>query len=63
MEASGRAKDLGIINIANSAPQVLAPVVAAPVVANLGGYSVLYGLMAFVTMLGGVLIYKVRSVR
>jgi MFS family permease len=61
--ASGRAKDLGIINIANSAPQVLAPVVAAPIVAYLGGYSVLYGLMALVTMVGGVLIYKVRSVR
>ena len=60
--AHGRAKDLGIINIANSAPQVLAPAVAAPIVAGLGGYPVLYGLTAIVTLLGGVFIYRVRSV-
>jgi len=60
--ATGRAKDLGIINIANSAPQVLAPALAAPVVAGLGGYPVLYVLTAVVTLLGGVFIYRVRSV-
>ena len=61
--ASGRAKDLGIINIANSAPQVLGPTLAAPIVAYLGGYPVLYAVTAVVTLLGGVFIYKVRSVR
>lgn len=61
--ASGRAKDLGIINIANSAPQVLGPAIAAPIVAYLGGYPVLYAVTAAVTLAGGVLIYKVRSVR
>jgi MFS family permease len=60
--ATGRAKDLGIINIANSAPQVLAPALAGPIVTNLGGYPVLYGLTALVTLLGGVLIHRVRSV-
>ncbi len=60
--AFGRAKDLGIINIANSAPQVLAPAIAAPIVAGLGGYPVLYGLTAVVTLLGGVLISRIRSV-
>ena len=60
--ATGRAKDLGIINIANSAPQVLAPALAAPIVATLGGYSVLYLLTAIVTLAGGVFIYRVRSV-
>lgn len=61
--ASGRAKDLGIINIANSAPQVLGPTIAAPVVAYLGGYPVLYGVTAVVTLLGGVFVYRIRSVR
>jgi MFS family permease len=61
--ATGRAKDLGIINIANSAPQVLAPALAGPIVAHLGGYPVLYAATAVVTLLGGVLIYRVRSVR
>jgi MFS family permease len=60
--ATGRAKDLGIINIANSAPQVLAPALAAPIVAVLGGYPVLYGLTAVVTVLGGVFVYKIQSV-
>src|SRR6476620_12590328 len=60
--ASGRAKDLGIINIANSAPQVAAPALAAPIVTYLGGYPVLYGLTAVVTVLGGVFVYRIRSV-
>ena len=60
--ATGRAKDLGIINIANSAPQVMAPALAAPIVSGLGGYPVLYGLTAVVTVLGGMFVYKIRSV-
>jgi MFS family permease len=60
---SDRAKDLGIVNIANSAPQVLAPAVAAPIVHWLGGYPVLYALTAVVTLLGGVFVYRIRSVR
>lgn len=60
--AEDRAKDLGIINIASSAPQVLAPVIAAPVVRSLGGYPVLYLLTAVVTLLGSVFVYRIRSV-
>jgi MFS family permease len=60
--AQTRAKDLGIINIANSAPQVAAPALAAPIVTGLGGYPLLYGLTALVTLLGGVLVYRIRSV-
>lgn len=61
--AAGRAKDLGIINIANSAPQVLAPAIAGPIVATLGGYPVLYAATAVVALLGGIFVYKIRSVR
>jgi MFS family permease len=57
-----RAKDLGIINIANSAPQVLGPAIAAPVVTYLGGYSVLYLLVAVVTVAGTVFVRKIESV-
>jgi MFS family permease len=60
--AGGRAKDLGLINIANSAPQVLAPAIAAPIVSLLGGYPVLYTLTAVVTLLGGVFVYRIKSV-
>ncbi len=61
--AVDRGKDLGVINIANAAPQVLAPALAAPIVATLGGYPVLYGLTAAVTLLGAVLVLPIRSVR
>jgi MFS family permease len=57
-----RAKDLGIVNIANSAPQVLAPAMAAPIVHWLGGYPVLYLLTAVVTLLGGVFVYRIKGV-
>src|ERR1700722_4714927 len=58
-----RAKDLGIINIANSAPQVLAPALAAPIVTYLGGYPVLFGTVAAVTAAGSVFVTRIRSVR
>ena len=61
--AAGRAKDLGVINIANSAPQVLGPALAAPIVASFGGYPALYLLTAAVTVVGRVLVVKIRSVR
>ena len=60
--AANRARDLGIINIANSAPQVLGPALAFPIVAYLGGYSVLYLAVAAVTVAGSVLVTRIRSV-
>ncbi len=59
---AARAKDLGVINIANSAPQVLGPALSAPIVISLGGYPVLYGLTAAVTILGSLLVLRIRSV-
>ncbi|MGN9775434.1 MFS transporter [Micromonospora sp. H33] len=60
--AADRAKDLGVINIANSAPQVLGPAISAPIVVHLGGYPALYAVTAAVTVLGSVLVLKIRSV-
>jgi MFS family permease len=57
-----RAKDLGIINIANSAPQVLGPAIAAPLVTYLGGYSTLFGTVAVVTIAGSFFVTKIKSV-
>jgi MFS family permease len=61
--AAGRAKDLGIINIANSGPQVLAPAIAAPLVSQLGGYRSLYLSVAVITVLGSLFVQRIRSVR
>jgi MFS family permease len=60
--AEDRARDLGIINIANSAPQVLGPLVAFPLVSYLGGYRSLYLAAAAVTVLGSILVTRIRSV-
>jgi MFS family permease len=60
--ARDRAKDLGVINIANSLPQVLAPAVAAPIVKHLGGYPVLYLVATAVTAGAAVLVRNIKSV-
>jgi MFS family permease len=60
--AADRAKDLGVINIASAAPQVLGPALAAPLVTHLGGYPTLYAVTAGVTLLGAVLVVRIRSV-
>lgn len=61
--ARDRARDLGVINIANSAPQVIAPVIAYACVIHLGGYTTLYVVTAIVTLLGAWAILPIRSVR
>ena len=60
--AADRARHLGVINIANAAPQVLAPVIAAVIVTQLGGYPVLYTAVAVVTALAGILVRRIVSV-
>jgi MFS family permease len=60
--AAGRAKDLGVISVASSGAQVLAPAIAAPLVSYLGGYRTLYLSVAIVVILGSVSVSYVRSV-
>ncbi|UNO42073.1 MFS transporter [Streptomyces sp. MST-110588] len=60
--AAHRGRDLGVINIANSLPQVAAPALAAPVVTYLGGYPVLYLVAAGVGLAGALLVRRIRSV-
>jgi MFS family permease len=60
--AVSRGRDLGLINIANSAPQVLSPAIAAPLVAHAGGYPTLYLSVTAVSLLGAILVRNIRSV-
>jgi MFS family permease len=60
--AEDRGKDLGVLNIASSLPQVLAPAIAAPIVTGLGGYTALYLIAAGIELAGAVLVYRIRSV-
>lgn len=57
-----RGKDLGMINIANSLPQVFAPLIAWLSVTWLGGYSTLFMCSAVISLLGAVLVLKIKSV-
>ncbi|MFF4182071.1 MFS transporter [Streptomyces sp. NPDC001691] len=61
--ATDRGRDLGVINIANALPQVLAPAIAAPVVTHLGGYTALYALAGVIGVGGSVLVGRIRGVR
>lgn len=57
-----RGKDLGVFNVANSLPQVIAPVIAFPLVAYLGGYVTLYVAAALIGLLGAVLVVRIKGV-
>ena len=61
-DAESRAKDLGVINIANALPQVFAPFLGAFLIAQAGGYVTLYAVAAAVCVLGSVLVTRIRSV-
>ena len=60
--ASDRAKDLGVLNIANSLPQVIAPLLTTFVLAALGGYRGLFAVSAVATLCAAALVTRVRSV-
>ena len=60
--SANRGKDLGVINVANSLPQVIAPAVAYPLVAYLGGYVTLYVVAAVIGLLGAVFVVKIKGV-
>ncbi|WP_067480016.1 MFS transporter [Actinomadura hibisca] len=58
-----RAKDLGIVSLANSAANALGPVIAAPLVTSAGGYPLMYGVASAFAALGACLIWRIRGVR
>lgn len=60
--AASRGKDMGVINVANSLPQVIAPVIAWPLVTFLGGYVTLYVVAAIIGLLGAVFVVKIKGV-
>mgnify|MGYP002652612585 CR=1 FL=1 len=67
--AGDRERDLGVINIANALPQVLAPALAGPIITwsarhgtHADGYRTLYLLAAAIGVAAALLIRKIRSV-
>lgn len=57
------AKDLGILNIANSGGQILGPVVMSVIVTSTGGYQAGFIAGMIMLVLAGALILPIRSVR
>ncbi|MGP3983580.1 MFS transporter [Streptomyces sp. KR80] len=62
-KAEDAARDMGVLNIANAGPQIIAPFVASAVVTALGGYSPLFLVGGALSLLGAVAILPIRSVR
>jgi MFS family permease len=60
--AADRGKDMGIINVANSLPQVFAPALAFLAVTFFGGYLTLFITAAVIGLLGAVFVVKIRGV-
>jgi MFS family permease len=57
------ARDMGVLNIANAGPQIIAPLFAALVIDHLGGYRALFVAGAVIAVAGAFAIVPVRSVR
>ncbi|MGB8946374.1 MAG: MFS transporter [Streptomyces sp.] len=55
-------KDMGVINIANAGPQILAPSIAGWIVAA-GGYEALFPIAALFSLIGALGVLRVRGVR
>ena len=62
-DAQTRAKDLGIMNIGTNVPQAIAPVIAALVIDQLGGYRVLFAFAGVFTFIGAMSVYRIKSIR
>ncbi len=60
--AADRARSLGVISVASSAGQAMAPAIAAPLVTYLGGFTTLYLGAATVVLLGSASVWQIRSV-
>ncbi|MFJ4657142.1 MFS transporter [Nocardia sp. NPDC088792] len=61
-KAEDAARDLGILNIANAAPQIVGPFVASAVV-TLGGYPPLFLFGGLLAVLGALAVLPIRTVR
>ncbi|MFT4244988.1 MAG: MFS transporter [Micrococcaceae bacterium] len=59
------AKDLGVLNIANTLPQSLAPFIAGPIILSAGhdGYMLWFIIGSILAVLGGISVLKVKGVK
>ncbi|WP_315834234.1 MFS transporter [Bradyrhizobium prioriisuperbiae] len=60
--AGNRGKDLGVINFAIAGPYALAPVLAAPLVIQFGGYPTLCAVAGTILVLGSIFVRNIKTV-
>lgn len=60
--AEDTGKDVGIIHLAITLPNILSPILAAFLVGYLGGYTTMYLVAGALAIVGGLLVYKIKSV-
>ncbi|MFH8519636.1 MFS transporter [Streptomyces gelaticus] len=60
--AEDAARDMGVLNIANAGPQIIAPFLAALLVGSIG-YNGLYAVAALITLVGAAAVIPVKQVR
>ncbi|MEU3844961.1 MFS transporter [Streptomyces sp. NPDC028635] len=61
--AEDAARDMGVLNIANAGPQIMAPFAASVVVTVTGGYTTLFVAAAVLSVAGALSVRPIRSVR
>jgi MFS family permease len=57
------ARDMGIFNMANSGPLIIAPFISALIISTQGGYHTLFTWAAILATLGGLAIFPIRKVK
>ncbi|MGW6577777.1 MFS transporter, partial [Streptomyces sp. NPDC054945] len=62
-KAEDAARDMGVLNIANAGPQIIAPFVASVIVSVSGGYTALFVVAAVLAVAGALAVKPIRSVR
>ncbi|MFI5979551.1 MFS transporter [Streptomyces sp. NPDC051555] len=62
-KAEDAARDMGVLNIANAGPQIVAPFVASVIVSVSGGYTALFVIAAMLSVAGALAVKPIRSVR
>jgi MFS family permease len=59
--SENNARDMGIFNVANSAPIIFAPFISAFIISSLGGYPSLFIVACILAILGGIAIVPIRK--
>ncbi|MER6998206.1 MFS transporter [Streptomyces sp. NPDC000410] len=62
-KAEDAARDMGVLNVANAGPQIIAPFVASVIVSVAGGYTTLFLVAAALSVLGALAVRPIRTVR